>query len=125
MIEILGKGPAKAYGNGVIAWARFAPSGSAAQTLADSFGIKSITRTGAGTWTVALAEKPAGFVVIVQEVENDATNLHYCRSDSHDYNAGTFVATHRTAAYGSLASLALSDTVDQIQILVMSREQVT
>lgn len=124
MIVLLEKSIVQGYGNQVLYWARFAPSGSAVQTLADAFGIKSITRTGAGTWTVQLMERPAGFVSFGQEIENDATNLHYVRTESHDYTNGTFVLTHRTAAYGSLGSLALSDTVDQIQVFVSARQQV-
>lgn len=123
MIELLGHSLVKGYGQLVLSWARFVPAASpAAQVLGDQFGITSIVRTAAGTWTVTLSEKAPGFIVIPGWVENDGTNLHVVNVESYDFTAGTFVMKHRTAAYGSLGSLAASDTIDEINLLVVGRK---
>ena len=122
MMEVLGQSPAMAFGQQVFSWARFVPSGATSQTLLDQFGIKSITRSVAGRWVVTLAEKSPGFVAFVGGVENDTTNLHDIRVEAYDYSAGTFTFVHRTAAFGSLGSLALSDTVDEIWLMVIARK---
>ena len=54
-------------------------------------------------------------------MENDTTNLHEFKVEAYDYTAGTFTFVHRTAAYGSLGSLALSDTIDEIWLMVIGR----
>jgi len=117
----VGKANAKCFGQLVLAYAEFAPSGSASQTLTNNFGIVSITRSVAGRWVATLAEKFPGFVAIVTCVENDTTNLHELQVESEDTSAGTITFRHRTAAIGSLGSLALSDTIDKVKIMVLGR----
>jgi hypothetical protein len=113
---------ARCYGLQVMAWAEFVPAASpTTQVLVNAFGIVSIVRTAAGTWTVTLAEKFPGFIAIPSCVENDTTNLHEMQISSEDYTAGTLVLRHRTAAIGSLGSLAVSDTVDKVKLLVLGR----
>lgn len=121
MQDCLGVFPAKSYGQLVAAFATFVPSGAATQTLTDAFGIKSIARSVAGRWVVTLAERFPGFSVALTALDNDTTNLHDLRLESVDLTAGTFTFVHRTAAFGSLASLALSDTIDAIHITVLGR----
>jgi hypothetical protein len=123
VIALLEKSLLWGFGNCVAAWARFAPAAAPAlQVPSDTFGIKTITRSVAGRWVVTLAEKSAGFVAFVQAIEDDTTNLHDVRIESYDFVNGTFTFVHRTAAFGSLGSLALSDAVDGIQILVLQRQ---
>jgi hypothetical protein len=123
MMEVLGNSPVMAFGQQVVSWARFVPAAApAAQVMLDQFGIKSISRSVAGRWVVTLAEKSPGFVAFVGGVENDTTNLHAVNVESYDYNAGTFTFVHRTAAFGSLGSLALSDTIDEIWLAVIARK---
>ena len=123
MREVAGTGIARAFGSQVMSWARFVPAASPAlQVLSDSFGIVSVTRSVAGRWVVQLAEKAPSFIAIVQPVENDTTNLHVLQVESYDYTAGTFQFVHRTAAFGSLGSLALSDTIDEIWLMTIGRQ---
>jgi hypothetical protein len=123
VIALLEQNKLKAFGSCVVSWARFVPAASPAlQVPGDQFGVKTITRDAAGRWTVVLAEKSAGFVAFVGFVENDTTNVHLGRIESYDYAAGTFTFVHRTAAFASLASLALSDTVDEIWLAVIARQ---
>lgn len=121
MMDNLGQSVVRGFGQLVLAFATFVPNGSQFQTPADAFGIKTIERLVAGRWRVTLAEKHPGFVPIVQGVENDTTNLHDIRVESIDLTNGQFTFVHRTAAFGSLGSLALSDTVDQLLIQVCGR----
>lgn len=124
MREVAGDSVKRAYGSQVDSWARFVPSGATDQVLLDSFGIVSITRSVAGRWVVKLAQKHSSFVAFVGCVENDTTNLHDVRVESYDFAAGTFTFVHRTAAFGSLASLALSDTVDELWLQVSGRQAI-
>lgn len=126
MFSVLERQYGYSYGGLVTSFARFAPSGAQFQPIStdatmDSFGIRSIERLAAGRWKVTLAELSAGFVAQVQAIEDDTTNLHDCRVESYDFVNGTFTFVHRTAAFGSLGSLALSDTVDGISIMVVAR----
>lgn len=122
MIDNLGAyNPARCYGQQVFGWAKFVPNGSQFQTLDDAFGIKSVERLVAGRWRVTLAERCPGFRPSVDFIENDATNLHEYKIESIDLANGQFTFTHRTAAYGSLGSLALSDTVDGVLVSFVGR----
>ncbi|HEX6239963.1 MAG TPA: hypothetical protein VFZ61_03680 [Polyangiales bacterium] len=112
---------AQGYGQLVVGFATFVPNGSQFQTLVDNFGIRSVERLVAGRWRVTLSEKSPGFAPCVVCVENDTTNLHDVRLEAISIANGTFDFVHRTAAFGSLGSLALSDTVDQLIIQVIGR----
>lgn len=131
MQELIAQGDVRTYGYGsLVAWARFVPSGSTLQTInnatgADSFGIKSITRNSAGNWTVALQDRPPNFIVLTREIEDDTTTYHFVRLESLSLTAGTFVVTHKSVAFASVASgPAASDTVDGIQIFVFARQPI-
>ena len=122
MIETLGKGAKYGYGTRWDGWARFTPAASPdLQVLKDSFGIVSITRVVDGRWRVQLAERPTSFIALVGGVENDTTNLHDVRVEAYDYTNGTFDIVHRTAAFGSLGSLALSNAIDELWVYVDGR----
>jgi hypothetical protein len=123
VIDVAGAGLARAYGTQVFGWASFVPNGSQFQTLVDGFGIRTIERLAAGRWRVTLAEKCPGFMPSISFVENDTTNLHEAKIESVDLANGQFTFVHRTAAYGSLGSLALSDTVDQVLVSFVGRVQ--
>ncbi len=105
-----------------IAYARWAPSGSAAQTLTEAHGVRSVARSGAGAWTITLAGACEAMVALIAYVENDTTKYHFAEITATDAAAGTITARHRDVAYASVASgPAASDTVDQIEVLVLRR----
>jgi hypothetical protein len=96
MQEKTHKKPGKVYGpQHVIARARWAPSGSATQTLTEAMGISSITRNSAGNYTVTLSETQKDFDVYVGLVENESA-FHRVRVSSINQSAGTFVVIHET-----------------------------
>lgn len=110
----------------LIAWATFAPANTAsAQTLVEAFGITQIIRTSgaqAGRWTCTLKDKHPAFDVFVQETEDDTTLYHFLRCESKSESAGTFVVSHRSVAFASVASgPTLSDTCDLIKVFVFAR----
>lgn len=114
----------RAFGppNSEFAYARWAPSGSATQTLTEAHGVKSITRSGAGAWTVTMAGACEAMVAFIAHVENDTTHYHFAEITATNASAGTFTARHRSVAYASVASgPTASDTVDQIEVLVLRR----
>lgn len=121
LYDALSVWPKQAYGQMVDGWATFVPNGNQFQTLTgvagiDAFGVKTIERLAAGRWRVTLAEKCSGFFPQVAPIENDTTNLHVLQVESIDLANGQFTFVHRTAAFGSLGSLALSDTIDMIAV---------
>ena len=120
-------GVVKGFGNNpLVAACRFTPSGSATQTLTHSFGILSVTRTGAGAWTVQLAPELRGapFFPRIEVVEDDTTNYHWVDVTTITESTGQFTCRHRTQVYASVASApTASDTVDQIQIFVFGVRQ--
>lgn len=110
MRELTSKGIVKGFGfNPVIAFVRFTSNGTnGLQTLTDSLGVTSVTRTGAGAWTVQLSEGLTVAAVIPTGVYSDA---NYHELNVTTYNAsGSFTLTHRTVAYGSIASPVANDT---------------
>lgn len=117
----------KCYGpQTVIARARFLGQASAAPTLLDNLGVKTITQssTTSGIFTVTLAEKFPVFDVLVWTV-GDNTVLHDCPVTSIDFTAGTFVFTHYKSASdrtttASVANNGLSPNV-YFHILVLGR----
>lgn len=104
------------------AYARWAPSGAATQTLAEAHGVRSVARSGAGAWTVTLDSACKAMLVLIAYVENDTTHYHIAEVTATNAAAGTFTARHRSVAYASVASgPSASDTVDQIEVLVLKR----
>jgi hypothetical protein len=104
------------------AYARWAPNGDATQTLTEAHGVRSVARTGAGAWTVTLDSACEAMLVLVAYVENDTTHYHFVDVTATNAAAGTFTARHRSVAYASVASgPSASDTVDQIEVLVLKR----
>jgi hypothetical protein len=104
------------------AYARWTPSGDATQTLTEAHGIKSVARTGAGAWTATLDGACEAMLVLIAYVENDTTHYHVVDVASTNAAAGTFTARHRSVAYASVASgPSSSDSVDQIEVLVLKR----
>lgn len=105
-----------------VAYVRWAPSGSATQTLSESQGVVSVTRSGAGAYTVNLPVKPKDLIAIVQIVEDDTTLYHFARVESQSPTAGTVSISHKSVAFASVASgPTASDTVDQLEVLILMR----
>lgn len=105
-----------------VAYARWAPSGSATQTLTEAHGVRGVARSGAGAWTVTLDSGCAGLIAFIQHVEDDTTHFHFAEVTATSASAGTFTARHRSVTYASVASgPSASDTVDQIEVLVIKR----
>lgn len=105
-----------------IAYARWAPSSADTQTLTEAQGITSITRSGAGAYTVNLREACKALVAIVTVVENNTTHYHFARVESSSASAGTVALSHKSVAVASVASgPSASDTVDELQVLVIQR----
>jgi len=121
--ELISKGVVQAYGSGnLVAYVRWAPSASATQTLTDNFGVKSVTRSGAGQYVVNLVDKAPGLIALAQEIENDTTTYHFVRVESTSASAGTVNVSHKSVVFSSVASgPTASDTVDEIEVFVWAR----
>ncbi len=109
-----------------VSYVRFAPtaytSGTIAMTLTEAQGVTGVSQTAAGLFTVTLAKKPKALVALVSLVENDTTLFHFARVESSSASAGTVNISHKSVAYASVASgPALSDTVDELVVVVISR----
>jgi hypothetical protein len=105
-----------------VARVRWAPSSDATQTLTEAEGVSSVTRSGAGAYTINLMEKCLDLVAIVQVIENDTTHYHFARPESFDASAGTVSVSHKSVAFASVASgPTASDTVDQLEVIVFQR----
>lgn len=115
--------PLKVYGpETIVAYVRWAPSSADTQTLTESQGVTSVTRSGAGAYTVNLALKPKFLTPLVQHVENDTTLFHFVRVESSSASAGTVTISHKSVAFASIASgPTASDTVDEICVVVLLR----
>lgn len=101
------KVPTENFGpRGALAWARWTPSGSATQTLTESQGISSITRTGAGAYTVNFCMAPLAIIPIgCGPVENDTTVRHAVRVESTSATAGTASLSHKITTFATEGSL--------------------
>jgi hypothetical protein len=83
-----------------LCYVRFTPAASpAAQVLTEAQGITGVTRTGAGAFTVAFADKPKAVIPLgAHAIENDTTHLHQVRVESTNAAAGTAAVTHKASA---------------------------
>lgn len=120
MLSKLLVSPSNHYGPDALDFmVRWAPSGSATQTLLEAHGVASVSRTSAGLYVLNLAE---GFKdvewAMAQEIENDTAGLHKARVESFSVANKTITVSHKYAAWADLGTtgLAASDTVDQLQV---------
>jgi hypothetical protein len=90
---------------------RFTPAASPAlQTLSEGKGVASVTRTGAGAWTVQLDDtKVKDLECFVGCIENDTTVMHQVRVESQSASAGTIAISHKALTFASAASLVVVD----------------
>jgi len=111
----------KVYGpDHEVAYVRWAPSSSSTQTLTEARGITSVTRSGAGAYTVNVARKCRNLVALIQVVENNTTHYHFARIESTSAAAGTVAVSHKSVAFADVATgPAGSDTVDELEVLVL------
>lgn len=101
---------------------RWVPSGSALQTLAESFGVISVTRNNAGDWTALLAPGCIDITAWAAYVENDTTHYHFAEVSAINQATRQVSIRHRSVAFASVASgPALSDTVDQMALFFRAR----
>lgn len=106
------KHPLRAWGPETrMARVRFTPAASpAAQTLTEAVGVASVTRTGAGAYTIQLKDtKVKDLECLVGCVENDTTVHHQVRVESQSASAGTVAISHKTLTFASAASLVVVD----------------
>ena len=115
------KNDVRAYGpTPVVAYARWAPSSSATQTLTEAFGVNSITRSGAGTYAVNLSEAHKAVVPVVQVVDNGTTHYHFVRAEST--TTSVINVKLRSCAFADVVTgPTATDTADEIVLLVMAR----
>lgn len=117
--------PLDCYGpDHVVAYVRWSPSGDATQTLTEAEGVRSVTRSGAGAYTINFAIKAKSIQALKPaEIENDTTHYHFPRVESTDAAAGTATVTHKSVAFASVASgPAGSDTVDELCFTFLLRK---
>lgn len=117
--------PAQAHGPGVFAACRFVPGASTAAIVTqESWGVSSIVRDSAGTYTITLRGKPKGFIAVPSHTENDTTHFHFVRVESQSDSAGTVTISHKSVAFASVASgPTASDTVDALTVLFYERAE--
>lgn len=113
----------KGVPGGAIAAVRFTPGASqAAVTVAEQWGVKSVTRDNTGLYTIAIFGKAKGLVAVATGQENDATTFHFVRVESQSDSAGTVTISHKSVAYASIASgPTLSDTIDAVVVYIYAR----
>lgn len=118
------KHPLRAWGPETrMARVRWAPSGSATQTLTEAVGVSGVARTNAGLYTISLKDtKVKDLECILTVIENDTTHYHFARVESQSVTAGTIDISHKSVAFASVASgPTASDTVDQLQAVIFYR----
>ncbi len=110
--------------SGCIAAVRFTPGASqAAIVVQESWGVQSITRTGAGAYDIKLLGKFRGLCAIAVGQENDTTNYHWVRVENQTDSTSTVSISHKTQAFASVASApTASDTIDNIVVYVYARQ---
>lgn len=114
--------PARANGSQIISSFRFAPGVTTVAGMAEASGVSSITRNGAGDYTIVLTDRPKGFVVALSLQSADTTLFHQLREISHTDSTTTVRIVHRSVAFASVASGdALSDSFDFISAIVTKR----
>ena len=125
MIEKMLKHALRCYGpDTAVAYVRWTPSGSATQTVTESAGVASVTRSNAGVYSINFSEKPKAIIPVSAEVvENDTTHYHVARVESTSVGASPAAAvTHKSVAFASVASgPAGSDTVDELCFVFLLR----
>ena len=85
-----------------IARVRWTPSGSSAQTLTEAFGVTGVARTGAGAWTISLADTNLkDCECLVSYIENDTTVRHQVRVESMSLSAGTIAVSHKVVTFAA------------------------
>ena len=115
----------KAFGSqGVVAYVRWAPqAATATQVLTEACGVRSVTQTGAGAYTIKFSVKPIAIIpVSAREIENDTTHYHVVRVESTSATDGTATVTHKSVAFASVASgPTATDTVDELCFVFLLR----
>lgn len=113
-------GNARAYGHShVIGGLRFVPGNP--PTVSEAWGVSTtLTRNGAGDYTVTFKDKNTGALVLASFTENDTTTYHFVRTEA--LTTTTVQVTHKSVAYADVATgPALSDTVDSITLVFIAR----
>lgn len=89
-----------------VAYVRWAPSGAATQTLTEAQGVRSVTRSGAGAYTINFAEAVKAVIpVCALPIEDDTTVRHQVRVESTSASAGTATVTHKVLAFAGEADM--------------------
>lgn len=105
----------------VVARVRWSPSSSSVQTLTEACGVRSVTRSGAGVYTVNLTPGFKAVLPLVQIVDDGTTNYHWTEATAT--TTSTISVRHRTHAFADVATApTASDTVDEICVTIFGRQ---
>jgi hypothetical protein len=101
--------PLDCYGPATrVAYVRWAPSSSSTQTLTDSAGVSSVTRSAIGEYVVNFSVKPeAIYPLFANVVDNSTTARSSVRVESTSATAGTATVKHVLAGGGNVAVTAV------------------
>ena len=100
------RGYLRAYGPySTLAYVRWSPSGDATQALTEAQGVTSVTRSGAGAYTINFASKPNKIIPLASSaVSNDTTDRNQVRIESTDAAAGTATVSHKSTVIADESS---------------------
>lgn len=114
--------PARAYGGApVFAGIRITAGATTLAGCAEAWGVRSITRNGAGDYSVTL-NRHKGCIAQVTLNATDTTLFHQTRTILQTDSTQTFRFVHRSVAFASVASGdALSDSFVSLDVLFYQR----
>jgi hypothetical protein len=106
----------------VIARVRWAPSTAAVQTITESVGVKNVTRSGTGVYSVNLLPGMKAVQASIHPIDNGITLYQWPEVTAVSSTAGTVAVRLRNQAFASVTSApSASDTIDQLEVLVWGR----
>ncbi len=112
----------KAFGGAgaKLAYARWAPSAAATQTLSEAKGITSIARTAAGAYTINMARPCGSMLVLFSHIDSSVLRYQFASVVATSPSGKTVTVTFKDVAAGLVASGPTStDTVPELQVMVL------
>ena len=114
----------RGFGTQVVAAISILPGATTLATCRETWGISSITRNGAGDYTVVVLGKPKGTIPQVTYEASDVTLFHDVKVLLQTDSTATFRISHRSVAFASVASgHALSDSFVALNVLFLGRSE--
>lgn len=85
--------------------------------------MDSVTRTGAGAWTIQLSDEESPSIEAwCQCTDNGTTHYHFLEVEEVDQANHTIKVRHRSCAFADVATgPTASDTVDEVAVFFSSR----